>query len=175
MNPFKNTLNFLTIIFFSFLCIVFQSTLLHQFFGLYKPNLLVILIAYLALNRFTIEGGILSFIIGYVMELNSGAPFGLYSCVCVMTYMLTKVLCQGLLMDVMLSQMGLVVLSSLIFKLSFWGVLSIYQPLRETFVASILSLFVMAFLNFLLTPIVFFSLALWDALMSKERPTWQPL
>ncbi len=174
MNPFRNTINFLMILFFSFVCIVFQSTLLHQFFGIYKPNLLVILIAYLALNRFSIEGGILSFLMGYLVELNSGAPFGLYSCIFVATYYLTKVLCQGLLIDMVLSQMGLVVLSSLIFKLSFWAVLSIYQPLRETFFVSFLSLVSMIFLNFLLTPIVFFSLALWDALLSKERPTWQP-
>lgn len=174
MNPFSNTLNFLVILFFSFLCIVFQSTLLHQFFGIYKPNLLVILIAYLALNRFSIEGGILSFLIGYGVELNSGAPFGLYSCVFVTTYTVTKVLCQGLLMDAVLAQMGLVVLSSIIFKLSFWGILSIYQPLRETVATSLYSLVSMAFLNFLLTPIVFFGLALWDALLEKERPTWQP-
>jgi len=174
MNPFKNTFNFLILLFFSFICIVFQSTLLHQYLGLYKPNLLVILIAYLALNRFAIEGGILSFLIGYLVELNSGAPFGLYSCVFVITYVVTKTLCQGLLIDAVLSQMGLVIISSLIFKLSFWGVLAIYQPLRETFLTSLLSLLSMSFLNFLLTPIVFFSLALWDTLLAKERPTWQP-
>ena len=174
MNPFRNSLNFFAILFFSFLCIVFQSTLLHQFFGIYKPNLLVILIAYLALNRFAIEGGVLSFLIGYLVELNSGAPFGLYSCVFVATYYLTKILCQGLLIDMVLAQMGLVVLASLIFKLSFLGILSIYQPLRETFLTSLFSLLSTAFLNFLLTPIVFFSLTLWDALLAKERPTWQP-
>ena len=90
------------------------------------------------------------------------------------TYYTTKILCESLRIDSILAQMGLVVLSSLFFKLSFWAILSIYQPLRDDFVLSIFSFLSMAFLNFLLTPLLFFSLTVWDAITSKERPAWQP-
>lgn len=171
MKYFFNYINFIGIIFLAYMCVVFQSTLLHQFFGIYKPTLFIILISYLALNRFAIEGGIIAYITGYFIELNSGSPFGFYSCVLVLTFYLSKLVCEGLLIKSIIAEMGFVVIVSVLFKLGFVLVLSIYESVGGIVPTLSISLLSMAFLNFLLTPIVFWGLKSLDKGLEKELPS----
>lgn len=170
MKYFLNTINFISVLVFAFFCILFQSTLLHQFFGIYKPNLFVILISYLALHRYAVEGGVLSFLIGYLLDLNSGAPFGFYQSAAVLTFYGSVLLSKAIFVHSLLAEMGFVMLTGILFKISFLGISAIYEPVHGILKATLLSLFSMVFLNFLLTPIVFGCVKIGDTFLGKEDP-----
>lgn len=163
--------NFFLILGFGYLCLLLQSTLLHEFFGIYKPNLFVIIISYLALNRFAIEGGILSYILGYFLDLNSGAPFGFYQAVFILTFYGAKILNEALLVHSTIVEMGFVALVGVLFKLCYLGVLSIHEPVFDLVLVSILTVLSMVFLNFLLTPLIFGILKEIDQFLGKEIPS----
>ncbi|HBQ20349.1 MAG: hypothetical protein A2Z91_05455 [Deltaproteobacteria bacterium GWA2_38_16] len=171
MKYFIDYLNFCSILLFAYVCLFFQSTLLHQFFGIYKPSLLLILLSYLALNRFSIEGGILAFLLGYFIELNSGAPFGFYSCVLVLAFYASKIISVGFFVHTILSEMGFVIIVSIVYKICFLIILSLYEPIQRILMPTFSTLMAMAFLNVLLTPIIFFGLKQWDLFLNKELPS----
>jgi len=164
-------LNFFAILLFCIVCVVFQSTLLHEWFGIYKPNLLLIVICYLALNRFPIEGAILSYLGGYLLELNSAGAFGLYSIVMTLAFLSAKLFSEGFFIKSLPSQMAFVFVTSFVFKAFFILILSIYKPLHEIFEMTMISVFPMAFLNVILTPIFFLFLTHFDEWCSKEPPS----
>ncbi len=171
MKTFVYVLNFFSVLLFCVVCVVFQSTIFHALFGIYKPNLLLIVISYLALNRFTIEGGILAYACGYFVELNSGGVFGFYSIVMVLTFLAAKLFSEGFFIKSLPSQMTLVFVTSFVFKTLFILVLSIYRPLHEIFGITMVSVFPMALLNVILMPVVFFLLKHLDRIFAKEPPS----
>lgn len=153
------------------MCIVLQSTLLHQGFGVYKPDFILIIITYLALNRFAIEGGIMAYLLGYLIELNSGAPVGLYSVVMVLTFYCAKLLSEGFFIYTMISQMLLVMTTSIVSKVFFLLIVSMYGSVSNLWSQVLFSLLSMVCLNFLLTPIVFFILKQGDNLFMRDIPS----
>ncbi len=155
---------------FAYISVVFQSTLLDQVFGIYKPSLVLILIAYWALSRFAIEGALLSFLTGYLLSIHSSSPPGLYPCLCVMTFFTLKGVSLGLLIHSVIGEMGLVVISSVIFKCYFLMMLSIVSTVYDL-TPILISTIAMAFLNFLLTPILFFFFKLLDEWTEKMHPS----
>ena len=167
----NSLLNFIFILFFAYICLLFQSTLLHQFFGIYKPNMFVIVIAYLALNRFAIEGGFIALILGYFLDLNSGAPFGFYQAVLILTFYGAKILNEALLVHSTFAEMGFVALVGILFKLCYLGVFSIYEPIFDLLFSTFLTVCSMVFLNFLLTPLVFGGLKGLDQFLGKDSPS----
>lgn len=167
----KSAFNFFLILCFGYICLLFQSTLLHEFFGMYKPNLFVIMVSYLALNRFAIEGAILSFIFGYFLDLNSGAPFGFYPAVLILTFYGAKIFNEAFLVHSTIVEMGFVALVGIFFKLSYLGIVSIYEPIGDLLIVTGVSLLSMVFLNFLLTPLVFGILKGIDQFLGKEVPS----
>jgi len=174
MKHFYNALNFCLILFVALLFILFQSTVLHQCFGLYKPNLILIMIAYLALNRFAMEGAVLAYVLGALIELNSGAPAGLYPAALVLTFVAAKIISEMLFMNTMLSQMFFVIAVSVLSKFFLLLILSLYESwdgMSALFEQTLIALFPMVVLNFLLTPIVFFMLRFLDGLLGKMAPS----
>ncbi len=171
MNIFFYGLNFLSILLFSIICIVFQSTLFHEWFGIYKPNLIYIVLSYLALNRFSIEGGILSYFIGFLIEVNSGAPAGLYPLVTVLIFFAAKILSESLFINRRISQMLLVVAVSILGKGFLLLVLSMYEPFYEIWRGILVSIIPMVIFNFLLTPLLFFLMQPIDIVFRKTRPS----
>lgn len=168
MNTVIYILNFLVVLLFCVICIVFQSTLLHEWFGIYKPNLLVIILCYLALNRSGLEGALLAYLSGYLVELNSVGAFGLYSSVMTLTFLAAKLFSEGFFIKSLSSQMALVFVTSFVFKAFFILILSIYKPLHEIFGMTMISVFPMALLNVMLMPIFFFVLKHLDQGFLKE-------
>jgi len=169
MRYFLHSLNFAFIFVLAVVCMLFQSTLLHQGFGIFKPNLILIIVTYLALNRFAIEGGIVAYFLGYLVELNSGAPSGLFPAVMVLTFYTAKLCSEGLFINTGLSQMALVAVVSIMSKVFLVLVTFIYAPVGSLMQQIIVSVFPMAALNFLLTPIIFFLMKQMDRLLGKER------
>lgn len=170
MKYFFKQLNPVFFFGFSYIFVVLQATLLDQVFGIYKPSLVLILISYWALSRYAIEGAILSFLAGYVLSIHSSSPPGLFPCLCVMTYFTVKGISLGVLIHSMIGEMGFVVLTSLIFKIFFLIMMSMVGTIYD--LGSIAgSGIVMAFSNFLLTPILFFFFKVWDEWTEKIHPS----
>lgn len=161
-------LNFLAVLLFCLVCVVFQSTLLQGWFGIYKPNLLLIILCYLALNRFGLEGALLAYLSGYLVELSSAGAFGFYSIVLTLTFLAAKLFSEGFFIKSLSSQMALVFVTSFVFKAFFILILSIYKPLHEIFGMTMISVFPMALLNVILVPIFFFALKVLDQRFWKE-------
>ena len=91
----RKTLYGLTI-FFGFLCIAsLQMTLLPAIMGDFKPNLLLLVVIYTALYRNITEGGILSLFCGYLLDIFSGSPQGLFMFSCIVVFFSIKILAQA--------------------------------------------------------------------------------
>ena len=122
-------------------------------------------------SGFLLEGGFIAFSLGYMIDLNSGAPFGLYSAVCVLTFYTTKLISEGIFIHHIISQMILVVIATLLSKVYLLLVLSMYEPINQLWQQVLKSGVVVLFLNFLLTPLLFFILKKMDAFCGKHIPT----
>ncbi|OGQ14288.1 MAG: rod shape-determining protein MreD [Deltaproteobacteria bacterium RIFCSPHIGHO2_02_FULL_40_11] len=170
MNTILDGCNFLFMLVVVWVCVVLESTLLHEFFGMYKPALYIVILAYFALNRFALEGGILAYVMGYVIEINSGAPFGLYSVVLVLTFYAAKGISEGFFIKTPWAEMLLVGVISLLYKIIFLGITSIYGSVTPILKISIISGVFIAFLNLLLTPLGFWVLKQIDERLGKIRP-----
>jgi rod shape-determining protein MreD len=167
-------LNTLVLFVFAILCLIFQSTLLHECFGIFKPNLIIIILSYLALNRFAMEGGIMAFLLGYCVELGSGAPFGLYSSVFVLVFYSAKFICEGFYIHTLIAQMSLVVVTTVLSKAYLLLVLSVYESSAGVVVLlkqATVSILPIVSLNFLLTPLLFVILKNIDRLIYRELPS----
>ena len=59
--------------------VTLQTTLLTSFLvQRVRPDLVLILILYLGLSRTTVSGGMVAFLLGYLLDLFSGNAFGVY-------------------------------------------------------------------------------------------------
>jgi rod shape-determining protein MreD len=67
-------------LFLGVLFLTLQTTLLTSFsIQRIRPDIVLILLLYLGLSYPMVSGGILAFVLGYLMDLFSGNPFGLYT------------------------------------------------------------------------------------------------
>lgn len=170
MKIFLNAVNFLLIFFFAFIFIAFQTTFFHEILGNYKPNLLIILLSYLVLNRFSIEGGILAFLLGYITELHSGSPGGLYPVTFVLTFYGAKIISGGFLIHTMVSEVLFVGAITLLYKIFLMLVLAMQNMVHFSLLTSLLKMVPVACFNLLLAPVLFFLLKETDSIFGKERP-----
>jgi len=177
MHVLNNVGNFLSILFLGQVCILFQSTMIHEFFGIYKPNLILIIVTYIACNRYIIEGAFMAYLLGYIIQLNSGAPTGLYPVIMVLTFCTAKLLSEAFFINTLLSRMFLVIVATIISKFYLLLILTMYESASVVWRSggiwqqTLAQLFPMVVLNFLLTPIIFFILRFIDKTSGKDIPT----
>lgn len=129
------------------------------------------MLSYFALNRFMIEGGFLALLLGYFVEVNSGAPLGLYMVVYVMTYYAAKFLGMGFYIKSPLAEIVFVAGVSLFYKVIFLLVMGIFVDVRSILGAAWMTGVSMVILNCLLTPLGFHFLRWIDEVTDKERPS----
>jgi len=72
-------LNFPGMIVIALLMLTLQSTLFtNQTIAFFQPDMMIFLVLWVAIKRDFTEGGILTLLFGYCVELQSGAPKGLF-------------------------------------------------------------------------------------------------
>lgn len=72
-----------------------QSTLFnHPSIAFFQPDFLIFFTLWVAIRREFIEGGILTLLFGYLVELHSAAPQGFFLCVYMSMYLLARFLYQ---------------------------------------------------------------------------------
>ena len=85
------SLNVPGLIFFALLMMSMQSTLFSNVtLSFFQPDLVLFIVLWVAMKRDFYEGGILTFLLGYCVELNSGAPAGLFMTNYMLIFMLTR-------------------------------------------------------------------------------------
>jgi len=122
----KKTLYYVLLISYFIVSLVFQTTLLHDVFGHFKPNFLLILTVYVALYRSIPEGGALCLVAGYLFDLFSGAPQGLYMFVFILVFFSIKVLSQAFYIHSRHLEILCIFLGSIIFFVLIPPLLSIF-------------------------------------------------
>jgi cell shape-determining protein MreD len=86
-------LNFPGLIVIALLFQTLQSTLFtNRFFSFFQPDAVLFLVLWVAMKRDFIEGGFLALLFGYSVELNSGAPRGLFLTNYIFIFLLAKLL-----------------------------------------------------------------------------------
>lgn len=83
----------IAIVFFGFLLLVLQSTFaLIVPFDLLVPNLALPVVLYMGLRDYPAwKGALLSFVLGYMMDVFAGSPMGLHTLVAVAIFLVSRV------------------------------------------------------------------------------------
>jgi cell shape-determining protein MreD len=85
------SLNIPGLIFFAFLMMSLQSTLFSNVtLSFFQPDLVLFIVLWVAMKRDFYEGGILTLVLGYCVELNSAAPAGLFMTNYMFIFLLTR-------------------------------------------------------------------------------------
>lgn len=88
-------LNFPGMILLALLGLTLQSTLFnHPSLAFFQPDLLLFFILWVSIKREFIEGGILTLLFAYLVEIHSSAPQGFYFCTYMGIYLLARLLSQ---------------------------------------------------------------------------------
>jgi cell shape-determining protein MreD len=73
--------------------LTFQGTLFNnRTLAFFQPDAVLFLVLWVAMKRTFAEGGILTMLFGYCVELHSGSPAGLFLCNYMMIFLITKFL-----------------------------------------------------------------------------------
>jgi len=117
MKRSLKNLNPLFILLFGLLMLAIQTTFLNiPSTGELQPEFILLIVIYLGLNRHEIEGVTLSFILGYLVELHSGAPRGSIQLAAVVVFIITKLLSQTIFIPSFISNMILVMSLTLVWR-----------------------------------------------------------
>jgi len=144
--------------FVGILFLTFQTTLL-PFLPIQRirPDIVLILILFWGLTYPPVQGGILSFILGYLMDLFSGNSFGLYTFSRPLLFYMAQLFKGRLYLEGVLSQFLFVFFFALFEGLLILTLLSALNPIPLGNLYPILFTFYLpqSFLTALITPLVF--------------------
>jgi rod shape-determining protein MreD len=147
--------------FLGVLFLTLQTTLLPSLpIRSIRPDIVLILILYLGLTYSPIHGGILSFFLGYLMDLFSGNSFGLYTFSRPLLFYLAQLFKYRVYLEGFLSQFLFVFFFALFEGLLILALLSALNPVPLGNLYPLLwtRYFPQSFLTGLITPLVFFLL-----------------
>jgi rod shape-determining protein MreD len=144
--------------FLGVLFLTLQTTLLPSLpIRRIRPDIVLILILYLGLTYPPIHGGILSFFLGYLMDLFSGNSFGLYTFSRPLLFYLAQLFKDRVYLEGFLSQFLFVFFFALFEGLLILTLLSALNPvpLRNLYPLFLTFYLPQSFLTGLITPILF--------------------
>jgi rod shape-determining protein MreD len=106
---------FFVFLFLGILTVCLQSTVLNIFpqFPV-KPDLVILIIAYLGVFHEPTKGIIVAFILGFFLDTLSGSPTGLFSFLRIITFLFVWMASSNLYLKNALSQIFLIILLSII-------------------------------------------------------------
>jgi len=84
--------------------------------GELQPEFSLLIVIYLGLNRGPIEGALLSFLLGYFVELHSGVPSGSISLAAILIFIVVRVLSHTIFIPSIASSIGLVMGLTLLWR-----------------------------------------------------------
>lgn len=87
--------NFPGMLLLTLLAVTVQSTLFnHPAISFFQPDLILFMLIWISIKRGFIEGGILTLLLGYLVEINSSTPRGFFLCVYMLIFMTARILSQ---------------------------------------------------------------------------------
>jgi cell shape-determining protein MreD len=87
--------NFPGMLVIALFALTIQSTLFnHPSIAFFQPDLIIFFVVWVAIRRTFIEGGILTLLFGYLVELHSAAPQGFYLSIYMAIYLTSRFLYQ---------------------------------------------------------------------------------
>ncbi len=87
--------NFPGILIIALLALTIQSTLFnHPSIAFFQPDFLLFFTLWVAIRREFVEGGILTLLFGYLVEIHSAAPQGFFLCTYMAVYFIARFLYQ---------------------------------------------------------------------------------
>lgn len=158
------------LMFLFFLCAsALQSTFLNSILGSFKPNLHLILIIYVALNRNITEGGFITLAAGYFLDIFSGSPQGFFMLSSVLTFFAIKILAQALYVHTFRLEVLSVFVGSLLFFIMNIILFLIFTNYHFSMFAILFHTIISAVLNTLIAYFAFPWLTHVDLWMNKKR------
>ncbi|MFC2074887.1 hypothetical protein ACFLRA_01275 [Bdellovibrionota bacterium] len=168
---FLPRINFLFVILFGLACLVLQSTAFAIFFRSIRPDLILVIVVFLGLHRYALEGGLLAVLLGYLVEIHSGAPTGLMMTVYVWIFVVAKLIGLGVFLDRVWAILLLVAGMSILEMFLIWLLSSVmlsatlaFWPMAQQWVLSMV-------LQLFAAPLIFRFFSWLDDVCQKERPT----
>ena len=168
---FLPKINFLLVLLIGLLLIVLQTTAFQLLFKNFRPDLILVLVVYLAFHRYAGEGAILSFLLGYFVELHSGAPTGLMMTVYVWIFIVAKLVGLGFFLTRIWGTFLVVALMSLLEIIFIWGLSYLVLPIAPDFWNLLLIWIPSLGLQLLATPLFFRGFSWFDGVCYKESPS----
>jgi rod shape-determining protein MreD len=116
-SRFITNINFLFILLAGLLLLALQTTLCHvPSSGELQPEFLLLIIIYLGLNRGPLEGILISFILGYFIEVHSGVPLGATPLAALLIFIIVRILSHTIFIPSIASSIGLVMTLTLLWR-----------------------------------------------------------
>ena len=147
-----------SVIFFllGFSLVIIQTTLFSFFpLSLFTIDFSLIITIYLGFYRRPFQGSLLSFLLGYVLDVFSGGPSGLYAFLRVLSFGLSKALSGKIFINGFLPPMAVVFVFSIVDYLSMIILMKVFQLKLPGVSVMILTPLKQAVLTALFSPLVF--------------------
>ena len=144
-------------LFLGLVIISVQSTILHNFqYSAVTPDLTLIFVIYLGIFYGQIGGILLSFFLGYMLDIVSGSPFGVYTLLRIVIFILTKQATKNFYFGGILPQLSFVFLLSILDGILL--VLVLYLSGSVVILGSLAIKIVMiqTFLTVIVSPVLFY-------------------
>ena len=134
-----------------------------------KPDLIIIMVAYLGIFQGSVRGVFLAAILGYLTDTLSGSIIGLFTFLRIITFFLTKLACENLYLKNTFSQIILIIMLSIIDGILLLSTLYAFGSVENLwgFVARLLPF--QAVLNGMFGPLIFLILNKTELLLEPQR------
>lgn len=164
-------INFVFILVASFIIIIFQSTLFHILFKSFRPDILLLLIIYLSFHRYIIEGGVLSLLIGWIVEAYCGVPHGLMMTVYLWVFLISKMVGLAVFLTKAWGTLLVVTMMGLLQNFLVWGLSLLFFQENPSLDAMMHEWFPTLIIQLIATPIIFGFFEYMDRICNKESPS----
>jgi len=151
-------------LFFSFfisalIVLCFQTTVLDQIFlPSIKPDLIIIMVAYLGIFQSPVTGVLLAFTLGLLMDTLSGGVIGLYALLRIITFILTKLTSKNFYLRGVLPQIILLTVLSVIDGVLMLSILYIFSSINNLWPFILKHLPLQSISTGILSPVIIFLL-----------------
>ena len=120
-----------------------------------KPDLIIIMVAYLGIFQGPVRGILLAATLGYLADTLSGGITGLFTFLRIVTFFLTKLVCENLYLKSALSQTILIIMLSIIDGILLLSTLYVFSSVENLWIFVARFLPIQAILTGIFSPLIF--------------------
>ncbi|MFH2012201.1 MAG: rod shape-determining protein MreD [Pseudomonadota bacterium] len=146
-----------------------QTTFLNFYpFMPVKPDLIIIIVAYLGIFKDPVRGIFLAAILGYLTDTLSGSTTGLFTFLRIVTFLLAKLACENIYIKSILSQIVLIIALSIIDGILLLSTLYVFSSVDNLWIFVIKFLPIQATINGIFGPLIFLVLKKTELIFHRQ-------